>query len=80
MMKKRQITQASVPEGVIDLGVGQPQVDLLPLDKINLAWEHQVKQSNPEILQYGMQKRSWKGLPSMTWDFSRVFVFRARTG
>ena len=56
MMKKMQITQASVPEGVIDLGVGQPQVDLLPLDKINLAWEHQVKQSNPEILQYGMQK------------------------
>ena len=56
MMKKMQTTQVSVPEGVIDLGVGQPQVDLLPLDKINLAWEHQVKQSNLEILQYGSQK------------------------
>ena len=55
-MKKMQITQASVPEGVIDLGVGQPQVDLLPLAKMNLAWEHQFKQGNPEILQYGMQQ------------------------
>jgi 2-aminoadipate transaminase len=55
-MKKMQITQASVPEGVIDLGIGQPQVDLLPLDKVNLAWEHQRKQANPELLQYGMQQ------------------------
>jgi len=55
-MKKLQITQASVPEGVIDLGIGQPQVDLLPLEKINLAWKHQLKQANPEILQYGLQQ------------------------
>jgi len=55
-MNKMQITQASVPEGVIDLGIGQPQVDLLPLDKMNLAWEHQLKQANPEILQYGLQQ------------------------
>ena len=55
-MKKMQITQATVPEGVIDLGIGQPQVDLLPLDKMNLAWGHQLKQANPEILQYGLQQ------------------------
>jgi len=55
-MKKMQITQASVPDGVIDLGIGQPQVDLLPLDRMNLAWEHQLKQANPEILQYGLQQ------------------------
>ena len=57
-MKKIQITQASVPEGVIDLGIGQPQVDLLPLEKMNTAWKHQMEQANPEILQYGMQQGS----------------------
>ena len=54
MMKKMQIAQVSVPKGVIDLGIGQPQVDLLPMDKVKLAWDHQLKQANPEILQYGM--------------------------
>lgn len=55
-MKTMQIAQVNVPEGVIDLGVGQPQVDLLPLEKVNLAWAHQMQQANPEILQYGMQQ------------------------
>jgi 2-aminoadipate transaminase len=56
MREKMQITQASVPEGVIDFGIGQPQVDLLPLDKMNLAWEHQLQMANAEILQYGLQQ------------------------
>ena len=51
-----QIVQARVPEGVIDLGVGQPQTGLLPLDMVNKAWEHQMQQGNPEILQYGVQQ------------------------
>ena len=56
MMKKMQIAQVNVPEGVIDLGIGQPQVDLLPMDKVKLAWDHQLEQANPEILQYGMSQ------------------------
>ena len=56
MMKKMQIAQVNVPEGVIDLGIGQPQVDLLPLDKVKLAWDHQLEQANPEILQYGISQ------------------------
>ncbi|MCG6911474.1 MAG: PLP-dependent aminotransferase family protein [Deltaproteobacteria bacterium] len=57
-MKKYQITQASVPKGVIDLGVGQPQVELLPLKKIKRAADHQLSEANPEILQYGAQQGS----------------------
>ena len=53
-MLKLQIAQSSVPEGVIDLGIGQPQVDLLPLEDLKLAMEHQLKRGNPEILQYGL--------------------------
>ena len=55
-MKGMQIVQARVPEGVIDLGVGQPGLGLLPLEAMHKAWEHQLKQANPEILQYGIQQ------------------------
>ncbi|MBW2613889.1 MAG: PLP-dependent aminotransferase family protein [Deltaproteobacteria bacterium] len=55
-MPKLKITQASVPEGVIDLGVGQPQVDLLPLKILKTAAEYQFHQADANILQYGMQQ------------------------
>jgi len=55
-MQKIQITQANVPEGVIDLGVGQPQVGLLPLDRLRTAVEDQFNCHDPNILQYGMQQ------------------------
>jgi len=47
-MKKLQMVQGNVPEGVIGLGVGQPWADLIPLDKVDLAWKHQLKKGKIE--------------------------------
>lgn len=53
-----QITQLNIPTGMIDLGVGQPSISLLPLDKIKQAAEHRMKQGDASILQYGVEQGS----------------------
>ena len=45
-----QITQLNIPPGMIDLGVGQPSISLLPLDKIKQAAEHRMNQGDASIL------------------------------
>jgi DNA-binding transcriptional MocR family regulator len=49
-----QFQQVVVPEGVIDLGVGQPNNAILPLDYIRRAAEMQFNDSS-EFLQYGAE-------------------------
>ncbi|MBW2411371.1 MAG: PLP-dependent aminotransferase family protein [Deltaproteobacteria bacterium] len=55
-MAKVQITQVSVPEGWIDFGIGQPQIDILPLDQMAKAAAHRLDLGDHNILQYGMQQ------------------------
>jgi len=55
-MPKIQVTQVSVPEGVINYGIGQPHEDLLPIGKMARAASHCLNQGNRSILQYGMQQ------------------------
>ena len=50
-----QITQLDVPEGLIDFGIGQPAVSLLPIEKLRQAAEHCLKKGDPSILQYGTE-------------------------
>jgi DNA-binding transcriptional MocR family regulator len=50
-----QITQLDVPKGMIDLGIGQPAISLLPVDILRQAAEHRLKQGDPSILQYGTE-------------------------
>ncbi len=57
-MAKVQVAQISVPEGWIDFAIGQPHVDILPLDQMAQAAEHRFKQGDRNILQYGMQQGS----------------------
>jgi DNA-binding transcriptional MocR family regulator len=49
-----QFQQVVVPDGVIDLGVGQPNNAILPRDYIRRAAEMQFNDS-PEFLQYGAE-------------------------
>ncbi|MBX3015632.1 MAG: PLP-dependent aminotransferase family protein [Caldilineaceae bacterium] len=49
-------TQIQVPEGVIDLGVGQPAEAILPLVPLRQAAEHWFAQGNPTLLQYGLEE------------------------
>ena len=53
-MSTIQFQQVVVPEGVIDLGVGQPNNAILPVDYIRRAAEMQFTDS-PEFLQYGAE-------------------------
>ncbi len=55
-MAKIQVAQISVPEGWIDFGIGQPHVDILPLEQLAEAATHRFKQGDRNILQYGMQQ------------------------
>jgi len=48
-----QIAQFYVPPGFIDLGLGDPQFSLLPLDLIRQAAQYRLGQNDPEFLQYG---------------------------
>ncbi len=57
-MAEVQIAQVEVPEGWIDFGIGQPQVDILPLKHMEAAADHCFRQSDHHILQYGMQQGS----------------------
>ena len=53
-MSTIQFQQVIVPDGVIDLGVGQPNNTILPLDYIRRAAEMQFRDSF-EFLQYGAE-------------------------
>ncbi len=55
-MAKVQIAQIGVPEGWIDFGIGQPHVDILPLEQLAEAATHRFEQGDRNILQYGMQQ------------------------
>jgi 2-aminoadipate transaminase len=48
-----QIAQLNVPDDVIDLGIGQPGSDVLPLELLQQASEHALSNADRNILQYG---------------------------
>ncbi|MGD2271300.1 MAG: PLP-dependent aminotransferase family protein [Desulfobacterales bacterium] len=50
-----QITQLDVPKGMINLGIGQPSISLLPVDILRQAAAHRSKKGDPSILQYGTE-------------------------
>jgi len=47
------VTQSAVPAGVIDLGLGHPGNDLLPLALMEQAAAHRFALGDPSFLQYG---------------------------
>ncbi len=51
-----QSTQIQLPEGFIDLGRGDPQLDLLPLDLLHRAADFRLSQPDNSFLQYGPEQ------------------------
>ncbi|MEW6402083.1 MAG: PLP-dependent aminotransferase family protein [Chloroflexota bacterium] len=51
-----QTIQTPIPEGFIDLGVGDPQFDLLPLQLLRDAAQDRLSQSDNSFLQYGAEQ------------------------
>lgn len=56
MLSTLQTLQTIIPPGLIDLGAGEPQMDLLPLDLIREAAAHRLGQGEKEFLQYGAEQ------------------------
>ena len=50
------IVQTQIPSGMIDLGLGNPPLSLLPLEMIRLAAQEQLSQSDTSFLQYGTEQ------------------------
>ena len=55
-MPTHQITQLKLAKGMIDLGVGQPDPDLLPLQAMRQAAGHRLAQDDPQLLAYGAEQ------------------------
>ena len=56
MSESLQTVQVNIPPGVIDLGLGDPPLSLLPLDLIKGAAEVRFAEGDPAILQYGVEQ------------------------
>jgi len=48
-----QVTQVTVPPDFIDLGLGDPQLSLLPLEMVRQAAQSRLSQNDSQFLQYG---------------------------
>jgi DNA-binding transcriptional MocR family regulator len=53
---KLQTAQIQIPENFIDLGRGDPGLDLLPLNLLHSAAQNRLSQGDNEFLQYGTEK------------------------
>jgi 2-aminoadipate transaminase len=49
-------SQIHIPEGMIDLGAGDPDFSLLPVDMLRRAAEACFAKNNPAFLQYGVEQ------------------------
>lgn len=56
IMSTFQTIQTLTPPDMIDLGAGEPQLDLLPLDLIRDAAHHRLTGNGKEFLQYGAEQ------------------------
>lgn len=50
------VTQINLPAGMIDLGLGDPAFDLLPLDLLRQAAADCFARREPDFLQYGLEQ------------------------
>ena len=56
MTSPLQTVQTLIPPGVIDLGAGEPQLELLPLEVIRDAAAHCLAVGDRDFLQYGLEQ------------------------
>ena len=73
-----QRSQSYVPPGVIDLGLGDPQFSLLPLDLMRRAATERLGQNDLEFLQYGANQGDGTFRQSLAKFLSHGYGFPAR--
>ncbi len=75
MLSTLQTLQTVIPPGVIDLGAGEPQMDLLPLDLIRNAANHRLTGEEKEFLQYGAEQGDGYFRVALAGFLSRQYGF-----
>jgi 2-aminoadipate transaminase len=72
---KLQTTQIQVPDGFIDLGRGDPGLDLLPLDLLQKSAAERLSQNDPAFLQYGTEQGDEYFRSAFAGFLSRKYAF-----
>ena len=75
-----QVSQFYIPPGFIDLGLGDPQFSLLPLELMRRAAEEHLGQNDPEFLQYGTEQGDGTFRQSLAKFLSRGYVWPIEPG
>jgi 2-aminoadipate transaminase len=75
-----QISQFYIPPGFIDLGLGDPQFSLLPLELMRRAAEERLSQNDPEFLQYGAEQGDGTFRQSLAKFLGRGYVCPVEPG
>ena len=70
-----QTSQFYIPQGFIDLGLGDPQFSLLPLEMMHKAADERFCQNDPEFLQYGARQGDGVFRQSLAEFLSRGYAF-----
>jgi len=68
-------SQVSIPPGFIDLGLGDPQFSLLPLDLLRQAAGERFSQEDPYFLQYGLEQGDPHLRGALAAFLSRAYSF-----
>jgi DNA-binding transcriptional MocR family regulator len=69
-----QISQFQLPPGFIDLGLGDPQFSLLPLELLRRAAEERFSQNDPAFLQYGIEQGDGTFRQSLAAFLTRAYL------
>jgi 2-aminoadipate transaminase len=69
-----QISQFQLPPGFIDLGLGDPQFSLLPLELLRRAAEERFSQNEPVFLQYGIEQGDGTFRQSLAAFLTRAYL------
>ena len=70
-----QVSQFYIPPGFIDLGLGDPQLSLLPFDLLRTAAEERFKQREIEFLQYGTEQGDGTFRQSLAAFLTHAYLF-----
>ena len=65
------------PEGTINLGIGQPSADLLPVDLVRRASESFFREAHPFELNYGVLQGDERFLESLAGSLSEEYAVAA---
>ncbi|MCA9975249.1 MAG: PLP-dependent aminotransferase family protein, partial [Anaerolineales bacterium] len=74
-MVKYRITQIDPAPGQIDLGIGQPGFDLLPLDLLRRAAAQRLQEEGTEWLSYGYEQGDGRFRQALSRLLSRAYHF-----